>query len=92
MGKKIICLEGKSMTRPQGNTFLFRSSQQLPCLPQTLEGLFELTRHPSRQPLHTFGVFLDSVDSKFYINLWQNILQLSHGFLGKIQMVYLTKY
>ena len=33
MGKNsFICLEGKSMTPHQGNTILFRSSQQLPCL------------------------------------------------------------
>ena len=33
MGKKsFICLEGKSMTPHQGNTILFRSSQQLPRL------------------------------------------------------------
>ena len=30
--KSFICLEGKSMTPRQGNTFLFRSSQQLPRL------------------------------------------------------------
>ena len=28
----LICLEGKSMTPHRGNTFLFRSSQQLPRL------------------------------------------------------------
>ena len=28
----LICLEDKSMTPHQGNTILFRSSQQLPCL------------------------------------------------------------
>ena len=33
------------MTHRRGNTILFRSSQQLPQLP---EGLFELTRRPSR--------------------------------------------
>ena len=33
MGKRLfICLEGKSMTPHQGNTILFRSSQQLPRL------------------------------------------------------------
>ena len=31
--KSLICLEGKSMTPHQGNTILFRSSQQLPRLP-----------------------------------------------------------
>ena len=37
------------MTPCRGNTFLFRSSQQLPRLRiGTLEGLFELTRRPSR--------------------------------------------
>ena len=30
--KSLICLEGKSMTPCRGNAFLFRSSQQLPCL------------------------------------------------------------
>ena len=30
--KSLICLEGKSMTPNQQNAFLFRSSQQLPCL------------------------------------------------------------
>ena len=30
--KSLICLEGKSMTPRRGNTFLFRSSQQLPRL------------------------------------------------------------
>ena len=30
--KSLICLEGKSMTPRQGNTILFRSSQQLPRL------------------------------------------------------------
>ena len=30
--KSLICLEGKSMTPQRGNTFLFCSSQQLPCL------------------------------------------------------------
>ena len=30
--KSLICLEGKSMTLLQGNTILFRSSQQLPRL------------------------------------------------------------
>ena len=30
--KKIVCLEGISMTPPWGNTFLFHSSQQLPSL------------------------------------------------------------
>ena len=29
----LICLEGKSMTPHRGNTILFRSSQQLRCLP-----------------------------------------------------------
>ena len=39
------------MTPNRGNTILFRSSQQLPrpsSLSRTLEGLFELTRLPSR--------------------------------------------
>ena len=37
------------MTPSQGNTILFRSSQQLPHhLSQTLEGLFELTTRPSK--------------------------------------------
>ena len=36
------------MTPHRGNTLLFRSSQQLPRLSRTLEGLFELTRRPSR--------------------------------------------
>ena len=30
--KSLICLEGKSMSPHRGNTILFRSSQQLPCL------------------------------------------------------------
>ena len=30
--KSLICLQGKSMTPHRGNTFLFRSSQQLPRL------------------------------------------------------------
>ena len=30
--KSLICLEGKSMTPHRGNTFRFRSSQQLLCL------------------------------------------------------------
>ena len=34
------------MTPHRGNTILFRSSQELPCL--HLEGLFELTRRPSQ--------------------------------------------
>ena len=34
------------MTPHRGNTILFHSSKQLPSL--TLEGLFELTRRPSR--------------------------------------------
>ena len=37
------------MTPHEGNTFLFRSSQQLPHLRLgTLKGLFELTRRPSQ--------------------------------------------
>ena len=35
----------KTMTPHRGNTIFFCSSQQLP---RTLEGLFELTRHPSQ--------------------------------------------
>ena len=39
------------MTPRRGNTFLFRFFQQTPSSPsQTLEGLFELTRRPSRAP------------------------------------------
>ena len=30
--KSLICLKGKSMTPHWGNSILFRSSQQLPCL------------------------------------------------------------
>ena len=36
------------MTPHRGNTVLFRSSQQLPRLCLGPEGLFELTRRPSR--------------------------------------------
>ena len=36
------------MTPHRGKTVLFRSSQQLPCLCLGPEGLFELTRRPSR--------------------------------------------
>ena len=48
--KSLICLEGKSMTLLRRNTILLRSSQQLRTSSpsQTLEGLFELTRRPSR--------------------------------------------
>ena len=42
--RALICLEGKSMTPHRGNTILFCSSQQLP----PRQGLFELTRRPSR--------------------------------------------
>ena len=41
--KSLSCLEGKSMTPCQGNTFLFRSSQQLPCV--CLEPLNGLSWH-----------------------------------------------
>ena len=44
----MICLKGKSMTpRCQGNAILFLSATPL-SLSRTLEGLFELTRRPSR--------------------------------------------
>ena len=44
--KSLICLDGKLMNPSLGNTFLFRSYQQLPPSP-TLKGLFELTQRPS---------------------------------------------
>ena len=51
MRGSLICLEGKSMTPRRGNTILFRSSQQLPCLRLgPSKGFFELTRRPSRAP------------------------------------------
>ena len=49
--KSLVCLEGKPMTPHREDTFLYRSSQQLPrlCLgPMKVEGLFELKRCPSR--------------------------------------------
>ena len=59
----------KSMTPRWGNTFLFRSSKQLPCL--RLEGLFELTpvcharRGSPKTPSKTANANLDSAFVEF---------------------------